>query len=850
ESQSVVQYFNDSHNPGSIGNNSILNFLQDDQGRMWLGTLSGLDMCDGSKNRNQKTFIHFKNNPKQVNSVSGGMILSLLEDHKHRLWIGVENSGLDMLDLATFQADKANFQHHRNSSNKETSLSSNSVHSLFLDKQENIWIGTLNKGINIITPVGDKFELVQNEPENPHSLKKSQVNVFLDDNEYLWIGTEAGLERYNKKDRTVKHFIHDPLKPSSIGANAVWALCKDRNGTIWVGTWGGGLNQYNDKTETFNHFFNDPKNTNSIGRNDIFSIIEDSKGYLWLGTMGGGLNLFDPQKKLFTRYLSNDSSVRTQKGLRSNYVQQVIETRDGDLWFSNTTAFVHYNRMNGSFEQIVHDENDNATISSTKVICLFEDSRCNLWFGTDDGLNLYDRKTKAAKVYRIADGLPNNSINSILEDNHGNLWISSNGGISKFVDAIHLPSFPKFRNYSIEDGLQNNQFTRRSAFKCKDGKMYFGGIDGFNAFYPDKIVDNTYVPPIVITEFRIFNQPVLPSEIKSILKQDISIADQINLTYKQSVFSFEFAALNYISSSKNQYAYKMEGFDDDWNYVGNKHSAVYTNLNPGDYTFYVKGSNNDGVWNTTGASIRINIAPPFWQTTWFRLLAAGLFSGIIYWIIRRRKQMQKIAEQRRIDKVISQERNLLRTLIDNVPDLIYVKDTAGRKTISNQADELFEDSLRNTSNPTDDQAEVIVTHSFDEQSILQAGQPVLNMEETLSDNQGKKHWYLTSKIPLRDENRNIIGLVSIARDITQRKKAEIEREHVITELQEALADIKKLSGLVPICSNCKKIRDDKGYWNQVEAYIQDRSEARFTHGICPDCMKKLYPDFLPKKEQI
>ncbi len=379
--------------------------------------------------------------------------------------------------------------------------------------------------------------------------------------------------------------------------------------------------------------------------------------------------------------------------------------------------------------------------------------------------------------------------------------------------------------------------------------MYFGGINGFNVFDPDKIEDNSYVPPVVITDFKIFNQPVPVGKEGSPLKTNVSITDEIILSHKQSVFSFDFAALNYLSPSKNQYAYKMEGFDHDWNYIGNKHTATYTNLDPGEYIFHVIGSNNDGVWNKQGASIRIIITPPYWQTIWFRLLVIGLLAVIIYWIYRRRVQVQKIAEQHRIDQVIAKERNLLRTLIDHIPDLIYVKDTTGLKTISNQADALFANSYSKTnpSNTIDHIEKLTIVPSFNEQSILQAGKPMVNIEESIVDEQGQIHWFLTSKIPLRDEKGQIIGLVSIARDITQRKKAETEREQSLIELQEALADIKKLSGLVPICSSCKKIRDDKGYWNQVEAYIQDHSEARFTHGLCPDCMKKLYPEYAAQK---
>jgi len=845
ENNNFINYYYDENNSSSISSDDVRSILEDKDGRIWIGTSAGLDLFTNAHEYPRKgIFEHYQNSSIDEKSISGGTVLSLLEDDKHNLWIGIENGGLDLLNLNTFKNGVNNFVHFRNDPNTRTSLNNNSIYSLFRDRQGNIWIGTFGNGLNIVSPVAEKFIHFKSEPGSKNSLNNDRVNVFLEENNYLWIGTEGGLNRYNKKDGAFKSYVHDPLNIKSIGSNAVWALCKDKQGNLWVGTWGGGLNRFDYNTETFEHYYHDVKDTNSIGSNNMFSIFEDSKENLWVGTMGGGLNIFDRKRKIFTSYNISNSTIYT------NYVPSIIETKNGDLWLVNETSFEHFNIKTKEFKNYIHSANDSTSISSNKAISIFEDSKGNLWMGTDAGLNLFNKSTKGFTRYGIEDGLPNNSINSIVEDSHGNLWLGTNKGLSKFINAINLPAKPEIKNYVYEDGLQSNEFGQRSCYKGADGILYFGGTNGFNVFDPDKITDNTYIPPIVITGFRIFNKPELLGDRG--LNKGIDITEDLVLSYKQSVFSFDFAALNYINSSKNQYAYKMEGFDNDWNYVGTVHIATYTNLDPGRYYFKVKGSNNDGVWNEEGISLPIVITPPFWATIWFRFLLMAAILGIIIWIYKRRIQLRELATQRRIDAVMTKERNLLRTMIDNIPDGIYVKDKESRKLLVNPADVHH---LGCTS-----EAEVLGKNDFDiypkelaegfyadDQKVIQTGQPVIDREEYVIDEQGQKLWLLTTKIPLRDENNQITGLVGIGRNITERKKAETERERLIKELQDAAADIKVLSGLVPICSNCKKIRDDQGYWTQLEGYIQAHSEAKFSHGVCPDCMKKLYPNFVPKK---
>jgi PAS domain S-box-containing protein len=972
EKNSFINYYHDNNNSSSLMSNDIRSILEDKTGRLWIGTDIGLDVFTNAQDRPRKgTFVHYQNNVNDQNSISLGAVLSLLEDDKQNLWIGIENGGLDIFKLDTSKKGANSFIHFKNDPNNSTSLSNNSIYSLYKDKQQNIWIGTFGNGINIMNSVEDKFIHVLSEPGNKNSLINKQVNTFLEDNDFLWIGTEGGLDRYNKKDDTFTHFIHNPLDKKSIGSNAVWALCKDKLGNLWIGTWDGGLNKFDYKTETFEHYYHDPGDTSSLGSNNIFAIHEDRDGNLWIGTMGGGLNIFDRKKKIFIRYDNTNS------GIYSNYVSSIVETKNGDLWLANAVSFERFDRVTKKFEHFMHSANDSTSLSSNKATSNFEDSKGNIWMGTDAGLDLYRKSINGFKHYRKEDGLPDNSINSILEDNRGNLWLGTNKGLAEFIDAVNIPTMPKFRNFTYEDGLQSNGFNRRSCLKGAGGVMYFGGTNGFNVLNPDRITKNTYIPPIVITDFQIFNKPVSIGDKG--LKKDKG-GEELVLTSKQSVFSFDFASLNYISSAKNEYAYKMEGFDEDWNYIGTKHTVTYTNLDPGKYVFRVKGSNNDGVWNEEGVALPIVITPPFWLSLWFRMLLVIAVAGIVFWIYRWRVQARDLASQKKMDAALAKERNLLRTVIDNLPDAIYAKDLQCRKTLSNRIDfqymgfasesevlgkdayELFAKEL----------ADGIIT---DDRAVIQTGQPVIEREEYIIDGNGKKHFLLTSKLPLRNEQNQIVGLIGIGRDITEHRKIEealrnekalldalldnvpdsiyfkdrqsrhirinrkemldlnitemsqifgktdvdlwgeelgrrtmaeeqqlletgvpiigeiekrqradgsviwtsttkvpirdvtgqisglvgitrevtelmkvqAERERLITELQDALADVKLLSGLVPICASCKKIRDDQGYWTQIESYIQDRSDAKFSHSICPDCAAKLYPGYNLKK---
>jgi len=625
-----VRFKNDKKDKNTICDNTIRTLYQDSKNRIWVATNTGLSLLKYKKGAPEKcVFINYKHNTNNKASISDGAVLALMEDKYGRLWIGIENGGLDIVDLNTFKENDCVFHHYINNPDDNTSLSYNSVYSIYEDRNGSMWLGTFGDGINMYNKLTKNFTHYKQEPNNPNSLSNNFVNSILEEDGHLWIGTDYGLNLFNKKNKTFKHFIHDPRHNKSIGSSAVFALEKDSRGNLWIGTWSGGLNLYNSKNNTFTRFKHDLNDDKSIGANNMFAILEDRDGNLWIGTMGGGLNLFNYKTKTFKRYKNDDYDDNT---ISDDWVRTLFENSYGEIWMSSSMTVELLDKKSERFIHFPHDRKDIKSISYDGANMFFEDSKKNLWIGTIGGLNVFNREDSTFSHYHQKDGLPNNCINGILEDDHGNLWISTNKGISKFINGINHPENPVFKNYDVSDGLQGDEFRPRSFCKDKEGTMYFGGKNGFNAFHPDSIKENPHKPPVVITKFLLFNRDVAIGTKDSPLKKHISVTKEIVLSYKHSVITFEYAALNFVAPEKNQYAFMLESFDKEWNYVENKREATYTNLNPGTYIFKVKGSNNDNIWNEEGTSLKIVITPPFWTTLWFRISMIMLIITAVYTI--------------------------------------------------------------------------------------------------------------------------------------------------------------------------------------------------------------------------
>jgi signal transduction histidine kinase/DNA-binding response OmpR family regulator/streptogramin lyase len=440
---------------------------------------------------------------------------------------------------------------------------------------------------------------------------------------------------FSREKHNFQHYRYDPFDEKSLGSDAVLDVMKDREGRIWVSTWGGGLNLLDKKTGHFIRYQNNPKDSNSISSNFVQKTFEDYEGNIWVATYYGGLNIFDPKKRIFTRI--KDPSGKTS--LTGKNIVSILDDMEGHIWIGTDDGGL--NRYDETTRHFAHYFNNEEKMPDLRV--LFSDSKNRLWVG-QKGLFLFDPFRNDFRIYTDKAGLSNEFIKGITEDGQANLWIATSNGLTRFN-----PETNSFKKFNTGDGLQGLEFEANAFLKSRDGEMFFGGINGFNSFYPGNIKTNPFIPPVYITGFQIFNQKINVNGKGSPLSKDITLTKEITLTYKQSSFSLNFAALNFTIPENNEYAYKLEGLEKDWNFVGKEKKSSYTNLGPGEYTFRVKASNNDGLWNEEGATVKIIIEPPFWKTTWFTfLLAAGALAAL-YFIYRfkTRLKLKELEEKKR-----------------------------------------------------------------------------------------------------------------------------------------------------------------------------------------------------------
>jgi len=641
--ENFTHYINIPNDPFSLSHNGVHKIYEDRSGLLWVGTSGGLNLLNQETGR----FTRYRRKSGDSTTLSSDRVTAILEDRSGVLWIGTRGGGLNKFDKRT-----ETFTHFRNIPDDPYSLSFDNITCIYEDRSRILWIGTSGKGLNRFDRE-NHFELYQSNPNNSNSLSDNYIySVYEDRFGILWIGTAGGgLNQFDRKTGTFTHYRSNAIDPGSLSSNTIRAIFEDSSGVLWIGTGGGGLNQFDRKTGTFIHFCSNANDPGSLSYNTVFSIFEDSSGVLWIGTSGGGLNKFNRKTGTFTyfRRLENNSN-----SLGGDFVNAIYETQTepGVLWIGTRhCGLTRFDTRKDTFTHYEANPNDPHSLNVNFVLSIYEDSSGVLWVGTyGGGLNkLIGRRGEDERIkfvhYTEKNGLSNNSIYGILEDSAGNLWMSTNKGISTFD-----PESETFKNYSVKDGLQGNEFNGGAYHKSKSGEMFFGGVKGLNAFYPTDVKVNPHIPPVVITGFRISNNPV-EIGVDSPLKQSIIWTEEMKLSYRQNALSFEFTALDFTIPENNKYAYMMEGFDRDWNYTDSeKRFAYYTNLDPREYVFRVKGTNNDGIWNEEGDVIKIVIKPPWWQTWWFRMVGimAILFLILtihkirIYRIRKRSKQLEEV----------------------------------------------------------------------------------------------------------------------------------------------------------------------------------------------------------------
>jgi ligand-binding sensor domain-containing protein/signal transduction histidine kinase len=624
----------------------------DRRGRVWIGSNRGLYTVDPSSGTLHKFLI----TGSGTGGIDAGMITEIHEDAEGSLWISCSDSGLTCLNPARTAAKRYSLQ-----TQNTTHLSTDIVHSVFIDGNGIVWVGTF-VGLDRFDPRTETFQHFRSDPADPFSISGSRVyRVYSDRAGILWIGTyRGGVNHFDPREQRFVHFRHRPGVAGSISHDATYALLEDRHGRLWVGT-PAGIDRSDGETRRFRKILD---SRSLLGGNAVTALRERPDGTLWAGTESGQLLLLTPEGRIL-RSLLKESDYRARAGPRTvralleqtdgylwigtaetgllkldtrNWrldrdplagtgvrfgagVWVIHQDRTGDLWFGGwggSNRLVRYNPRTREARQYTRDAFRSGSISSPSARTMYEDSSGTLWIGTwSGGLNRYDRQSDSFTTITENDGLSNNFVKGILADAEGRLWISTERGITRYD-----PRSGTFKRFTSEDGLQGDRFLSGSFTTGKDGWMYFGGENGFNAFHPDSIRDNPYIPPVVITSFRILDR-------STPFPERVGEMPVVHLGYDQDFFSFEFVALSYTQPQHNQYAYIMEGFDRDWIHSGTRRYAAYTHLGGGTYTFRVKASNNDGIWNTTGSSILVIIDPPFWLTWWFwALLAAGVFMSL------------------------------------------------------------------------------------------------------------------------------------------------------------------------------------------------------------------------------
>lgn len=623
-------------NGNSLSDGYFTEIAEDKQGNLWFGTY-GHGLYFLPSNAEKLVLKNHRHQAQNPGTLSGDYILSLYVDKEGKLWVGTENAGLNLWDPQLQQ-----FWHYRSNEYDPYSLNNESIYAIYQDESENLWIGTFAGGINRSKVYSEAILHYTKLPGVPTSLSHPSVTCFLEDHGgKIWIGTDGG--GLNLFDPNTGQFTHFNSQNSKLKSNAIVCLAEDGGHNIWIGTWGGGLHRMNPQTHTFQAI---TTSNSKIPDDRIISLWIDSSRALWIGSFRSGLIHYIPQKNQFFQYTPQNSK------LPNEMVTAVAGMPDGQVLVGTPSGLNIFNPGTKQFVNYFHHPEDPHSLSDNSILCFAIENDTAIWIGTQNGLNRFHPQKRTFTRFSTKEGLPNEVVKGLVLDASGKLWVSTHKGISCFDIKRNT-----WKIFLKSDGLQGNEFNERSVYRLKNGGLLFGGPNGFNLVYPEKIKENKYVPAVVLTDFRIFNKPVPIGTPDSPLREHISETEALRLSYKHSVITFFFSAMDFSIPEKNQYAYMMEGFEKAWNEVGPQHSATYTNLPPGKYTFRVKASNNDGLWNEQGVSLKVIVTPPLWQRGWFRalIMVFGLtLLGIGYTLHMGRMRRRNLELKRQVSQRTAQ----------------------------------------------------------------------------------------------------------------------------------------------------------------------------------------------------
>ena len=659
--------------PGSLSSNDVRDILQDESGTIWVGTAAGLDRFEADT----RTFVHYNHDPANPASLSDDMVISLFEDSAGVLWAGTYEGGLNRFDRGS-----GRFRQYRHDANDATTLAHDYVRSILEDASGNLWIGTEN-GLNLLDRRTNSFTRYANDPGDPFTLNSSFVmSLYQDRGGVLWVGTRGGgLAKWNPRSWSFGHrrsgYFDDSILTAFAdnGEGQVWigtigrgllrqdletgqidtlhdvlgselsdgrpmSLLMDRDGFLWVGTMTGGLNRLDPATGKVDVFRADPARDDALSADGIMSLYEDDHGRIWAGTFGGGVNMFDKSEQRFYRF---GQDADDPNALGKQRITAILEDTSGLMWIATHGGGLHLlDPESGEVRRFLHDPDDPETLSSDSLYALHADVSGNLWIGTAGG-GLGRLRGTGARPDRIhfetltrADGLVDDVIYGIQSDSDGRLWLSTNNGLMRYDRRDG-----SIRAFHRSHGLQGEEFHFGAHHRARDGRLYFGGVGGYNVFEPNEIQEGQRPPPVVLTAFEKLNAPAETPVPHSMLSS-------IDLGYEDSVVTFEFAALDYVSPAKNRYSYMLDGFDQSWVEDTDVRRVTYTNLDAGSYTFRVKARNSDGVASVAELSIPLSVAAAPWRTPLAYALYAGIVFALIwsaFWWQRKRHQREATIKQ-------------------------------------------------------------------------------------------------------------------------------------------------------------------------------------------------------------
>jgi PAS domain S-box-containing protein len=759
----------------------VVKALEDHAGVLWIIYLSGNGVASWDRHTRRLTLYAVGDGEPAGTALSG--VQGIHEDAEGNLWLatrGSRASGLVKVDPSRRSAIR-----YRHSAVDPESLSDDMLMSVFEDREGNIWVGTATTGVDRFQRKPLPFKRYRNEPGNPQSLLRSSVtSVYADSQENIWVGSALGLTRIDGRSGGYSFFRNAGFGPSNLSNPFVISIVEDRAGFLWFGTY-GGLNRYDPRTGRFTAFRHNPADPHSLGHDQVNCLMVDRQGTLWAGTGDGFSRLEDPATGRFRSWKAGGSD-----GASPQEVGAIMQDPDGALWLISG-ALQHFDPTTGRFTAYKLGPSRTGTaervLSSALVrigkrmnTVLTLDQSGVLWVATTDGLVRFDRERGNYTVYDDRDGLPASAVHGILADRNGIMWVSTLGGLSRFN-----PRTRTFINYHDTDGLAGNAFEGYPAScQSRRGQMFFGSKSGLTSFWPEQIVENPYIPPVVLTEFSLRNLPVTPGP-GSALAKSITFTPSLTLSHEQNMFSFEFAALSYVDSQRNQYRYMLEPLDQSWHSVDSAHRmATFTTLPAGNYTLRVQGSNHRGAWNDQGVVLRLQILPPWWATWWFRGVC-GVVLLTLVWVAYRFRIRQ-----------LQREFKKLQDMIETIPAISWTARPDGSNEFVNRR------WLEYTGLSAEDTAGsswMAAIHGEDRQQYaekwrtsLATGEPFEGEARFHRAATAEYRWFHARGVPLRDSHGKIVRWYGVLTDVEDRKQAEQERER-LRELQTDLAHINRVS---------------------------------------------------------